>query len=325
MENSYWRGKRVLVTGGTGTFGKAFIARLIAIPEIERIYILSRDEFKQQELQRVITDDRVGYFLGDVRDKDRLMRAFNDIDIVVHAAALKQVPALEYNPLEAVKTNVLGTQNVIDAAIDRGVEKVIVVSTDKAVQPINLYGATKLTAERLAIASNVYSGNGKTRISVVRYGNVIGSRGSFIEMIDEQKKSGLITITDERMTRFWIHIDDVTQIIVNAIEVMEGGEIFVPKMKSLRITDVVKYLAPECKTKIVGIRPGEKLHEALITEHEVLRTKDVGKMYVILHEFKREEKSRFARMRSFPKNSLYMSNHRDFLRPKTEVKKIIKL
>jgi UDP-N-acetylglucosamine 4,6-dehydratase len=324
MATSFWSGKRVLITGGTGTFGQAFVARLINMPEVEGIYILSRDEFKQSEMRKTISDPRVNYLLGDVRDKDRLLRAFNGIDVVVHAAALKQVPALEHNPLEAVNTNVLGTQNVIDAALDRGVEKVMLVSTDKAVQPINLYGATKLTAERLVIASNAYRGKGVTRLSVIRYGNVIGSRGSFIEMIAEQKKDGTITITDERMTRFWIYIDEVIKVVLHAIEIMEGGEIFVPKMKSLRVTDVVKHLAPECETKVVGIRPGEKLHEMLITPHEMPRAKDAGPMYVILHEFKRSDKSRFAKMRSFPKKSTYASNHKDFLRPRSHVKRIIR-
>ncbi|MDP2648513.1 MAG: UDP-N-acetylglucosamine 4,6-dehydratase (inverting) [bacterium] len=328
MVTSYWRGKRVLVTGGTGTFGRAFIARLLKMRGIERVIVLSRDEYKQHEMQKVFTDKRMQYFLGDVRDRHRLHRAFNDVDIVVHAAALKQVPALEYNPFEAVRTNVEGTQNVIDAALDRDVERVVVISTDKAVHPINLYGATKLTAERLAVSSNAYRGKkGKTRLSVVRYGNVIGSRGSFIELIDEQKKTGVITLTDERMTRFWIHIDDVTKVVVEAIERMEGGEIFVPKMESLRITDVIKQLAPKCKVKIVGIRPGEKLHEALITEHEVLRTKDIGTMYAILPEFgpKNAVERAYAKARPFPKESLYISDHYDFLRPRKEVKRILKL
>lgn len=324
MAKSFWRGKRVLITGGTGTFGKAFVARLIAMPEIEAIYVFSRDEFKQHEMKKVVKDKRVSYFLGDVRDKDRLLRAFNNIDIVVHAAALKQVPALEYNPLEAVKTNVLGTQNVIDAALDRGVGKVVFISTDKAVQPINLYGATKLTAERLVIASNVYRGKGATRLSVVRYGNVIGSRGSFIEMLDGQKKTGTVTLTDERMTRFWINIADVAQIVIDVLEDMEGGEIFVPKMRSLRVADVIAHLAPDARVKVIGMRPGEKLHETLITEHEMPRARDAGHSYVILHEFKRADKSKFAKRKSFPKESLYASDHKDFLRPKTDVKKVIK-
>src|SRR3989344_3281275 len=206
-QTSSWAGKRILITGGTGTFGRAFIRRILET-DVQSIVVFSRDEFKQYEMKRDVNDPRLDFFIGDVRDLPRLERALNGVDIVVHAAALKQVPAIEYNPLEAVKTNVQGTQNVIDAALNRNVEKVMVISSDKAVQPINLYGATKLTAERLAVASNAYRGShGVTRLSVMRYGNVLGSRGSIVELIEKQKASGVIPLTDERMTRFWIHID----------------------------------------------------------------------------------------------------------------------
>ena len=279
-------GKRVLITGGTGTFGRAFIRRILET-DVKSVVVYSRDEFKQYEMKREVNDPRVDFFIGDVRDLPRLERAFNAVDIVVHAAALKQVPAIEYNPLEAVKTNVQGTQNVIDAALNRNVEKVMVISSDKAVQPINLYGATKLTAERLAVASNSYRGvHGRTRLSVMRYGNVLGSRGSIVELIEKQKASGVIPLTDERMTRFWIHIDDVIGRVLKAIELMEGGEVFVPNMKSTRVADLITLLAPECKTELIGMRPGEKIHETLITEYEHGRTKDLGDLFVVLPEFR---------------------------------------
>ncbi len=284
--NSFWSGKRVLVTGGTGTFGHAFVARMLET-DVARVIVFSRDEFKQNEMRRAVTDPRVDFFIGDIRDLARLERAFNGVDVVVHAAALKQVPAIEYNPLEAVKTNVQGTQNVIDAALNRNVEHVMVISSDKAVLPINLYGATKLCAERLAVASNVYRGaTGKTRLSVMRYGNVLGSRGSLVELIEKQRENGTIPLTDERMTRFWIQIDDVIGRVMRAIELMEGGEIFVPNMKSSRVADLIRVLAPECAVAIIGMRPGEKLHETLITEFERKRTKDLGDLFVVLPEFR---------------------------------------
>jgi UDP-N-acetylglucosamine 4,6-dehydratase len=283
--NSFWEGKRVLVTGGTGTFGRAFVRKILETG-VERVIVFSRDEFKQYQMRQDFTDPRVHFFIGDIRDLPRLERAFNGVDIVVHAAALKQVPAIEYNPIEAVKTNVNGTQNVIDAALNQNVERVMVISSDKAVQPINLYGATKLCAERLAVASNAYRGaTGKTRVSVMRYGNVLGSRGSIVELIENQKDSGEIPLTDERMTRFWIHIEDVIGRVLKAIELMEGGETFVPNMKSSSVTSMISLLAPNCKMKVIGMRPGEKLHETLITEYEISRTKDLGDIFVILPEF----------------------------------------
>ncbi|PIR82454.1 UDP-N-acetylglucosamine 4,6-dehydratase (inverting) [Candidatus Kaiserbacteria bacterium CG10_big_fil_rev_8_21_14_0_10_59_10] len=286
MNSSFWAEKSVLITGGTGTFGYAFIARLLQT-KVSRIIVFSRDEFKQSELRRAFEDDeRLRFFLGDVRDKERLMRAFRDVDFVVHAAALKQVPALEYNPMEAVKTNVLGTQNVIEAALDAGVARVLFTSSDKAVHPVNLYGATKLCAERLTIAANVYrrSGAQKPRFSVMRYGNILGSRGSLLEVVEKQRSSGTITLTDDRMTRFWLRIERVMDYVIEALEQMHGGEIFVPKMESVKVVDIIKCLAPDCSVRVVGIRPGEKLHETLITQHEAGRTRDIGSMYVISPE-----------------------------------------
>mgnify|MGYP001613421472 CR=1 FL=1 len=303
------------------------VKQLLGISGIDKIIVLSRDEFKQHEMFREFGDERLSFFLGDVRDLKRLERAFNDVDIVIHAAALKQGPALEYYPLDAVKTNILGTVNVIDAALDRDVGRGVFISSDKAVHPVNLYGATKLTAERLIIASNAYRGRkSRTKLSVIRYGNVVGSRGSLIELIEKQRPTGVITLTDDRMTRFWIYIDDVSKIVVNALVCMQGGEIFIPKMKSLRIIDVIEALAPECKIKVIGVRPGEKLHEALLTEHETARTKDLEDMLVVLPEFKSwQGKDIYSKKKSFQKNSLYVSDHSDFLLSRKNVKKLLKI
>lgn len=324
-DHSFLNGKTILVTGGTGTFGHAFLAKLIAVPGIKKIIVFSRDEFKQSVMQSEIKDGRVRYFLGDVRDLPRLDRAFNGVDIVVHAAALKQVPAIEYNPLEAVKTNVLGTQNVIDAALNNNVEKVLFVSSDKAVQPVNLYGASKLCAERLVVAANMYrGGKGKTRFSVVRYGNVIGSRGSIVELVSKKRHTGVLPLTDERMTRFWIKVENVMNIILGGLDIMEGGEIFVPKMKSLKVVDVLQTLAPECKLQTVGIRPGEKMHEILMTEYEVPRARDLGAMYAILPEFSADQgPSKHESKPFFPKNSIYVSNHEHFLLPAHKAREVL--
>lgn len=320
-------GKSILITGGTGTFGRAMVKHLLANPRIRRIVVFSRDEYKQSEMRREFPDTRLLFFLGDIRDPVRLHRAFNQIDIVIHAAALKQVPALEYNPSEAIETNIVGTKNVLDAAHDRNVEHVLFISSDKAVQPVNLYGATKLCAERLAVASNSYRGSGKTKISVIRYGNVIGSRGSLLDVIEKQRASGTVTLTDARMTRFWIHIDDIMNIVTNILAIMEGGEIFVPKMKSLRIVDVLKVVAPECKVKTIGIRPGEKLHEALMTEHEVRRAKDIGDVLVILPEFHSwdSKTSSFAKKKALPSDMEYVSNNPKLLLALSDVKKVLKI
>ena len=264
MVTSHLKGKSILITGGTGTFGHAMVRRFREIPGISKIIVLSRDEYKQSHMQAKYRDPRLRFLIGDVRDPKRLHHAFQHVDIVIHAAALKQVPALEYNPLEAIETNITGTRNVIEAALDCNVDQVLAISTDKAVQPVNLYGATKMCAERLAIAANSYRGVGRrTRISVIRYGNVLGSRGSLIELIETQRKTGNITLTDKRMTRFWIHIDAVIDSVIDVLRLMESGEIFVPKMRSARVADLIKAVAPECSVSVIGIRPGEKLHETL--------------------------------------------------------------
>lgn len=328
MAVDHLRGKIVLITGGTGTFGSAMVRHLLSSTNVKKVIVFSRDEYKQSQMAHLHgNDSRLSFFLGDVRDPQRLHRAFNQVDIVIHAAALKQVPALEYNPSEAVGTNIYGTQNVINAAHDRNVEKVLFISTDKAVQPVNLYGASKMCAERLAVAANAYRGKtGKTRISVVRYGNVIGSRGSIIELIEKLRPSGVIPLTDPQMTRFWIHIEDITKLVTKILGVMEGGEIFIPKMESLLVKDVLEELAPECDLKVVGIRPGEKLHEALITEHEAKRTKDAGVAYVILPEFRSwQSKDSFRKKKGFDQNSLYTSDNPEYLKPRTHVKEILKI
>jgi UDP-N-acetylglucosamine 4,6-dehydratase/5-epimerase len=328
MSATHLKGKSVLVTGGTGTFGRAMVRHLLDNTGVAKVIVFSRDEYKQSQMAHDFKNDpRLSFFLGDVRDATRLHRAFNHIDIVIHAAALKQVPALEYNPTEAVDTNITGTKNVIEAAHDRDVEKVLVISSDKAVQPINLYGATKLCAERLAVAANAFRGkHGKTRISVVRYGNVIGSRGSLIELIEKRRHTGVLPLTDERMTRFWLHIEDVMVLVTEILGVMEGGEIFIPKMWSLKVEDVMRELAPECRIEVIGMRPGEKLHETLVTEHEATRTKDIGSMYVILPEFKLwTTKDAFAKKKPFPKDSIYASGSREYLLGKKDVKRILKI
>src|SRR3989344_2803225 len=312
----YLNEKTVLVTGGTGTFGRAFVDKLLKESAVKKIIIFSRDEFKQHEMQRDLTEHakRLRFFIGDVRDLPRLERAFEGVDIVFHAAALKQIPAIEFNPFEAVKTNIVGSQNVIEAALNKSIDKVMLISSDKAVHPINLYGATKLAAERLFVAGNVYSGDTKkTKFSVVRYGNVIGSRGSLIEMIEKQKHTGVIRLTDNSMTRFWIPIDKVLNIILDAAHKMDGGEIFVPKMKSMLVSDVIKYLAPQCKIETIGIRPGEKLHEALITEHEVPRTKDIGDVFVIYPESYQHALPWLSQYPAVTANFHYTSNHSEFL------------
>lgn len=322
---SYLFGKKILIIGGTGTFGRALVSRLLTVPEIEKIVVLSRDELKQSEMQREFHDPRLRFFIGDVRDLQRLERAFQDIDVVVHAAALKQVPATEYNPLEAVKTNVIGVQNVIDAALDNNVEKVMFVSSDKAVQPINLYGATKLCGEKLCIAANAYRGKiHKTRFGVIRYGNVLGSRGSLLEVIKQQQLTGVVTLTDERMTRFWITIERVIDNVLKGLEYMAGGETFVPKMRSTRVLDIVKTYAPNCKIKTIGIRPGEKLHETLIAEHEVPRTKDVHGMFVIRPEYDWGDGSVWLQnLPSVSPDFLYTSNNPEFLLSVKEIPQVI--
>ena len=287
MSWDFLNNKTILITGGTGSFGQKCVRTLLEKTDAKKIIIFSRDELKQMHMQNDLSDPgiRLRFFIGDVRDTERLKMAFRGVDYVIHAAALKQVPALEYNPLEAIKTNIIGTQNVIEAALECGVKRLVFVSTDKAANPANLYGATKLCAERLIISSNSYSGDNGTLFAAVRYGNVFGSRGSLVKIIEEQRISGEVTLTHEEMTRFWITLDEGVGLVLMALEKTKGGEIFIPKIPSMRVKDFIQVLAPECQLKIVGIRPGEKLHEILITPEEARHTKEYDGYYVILPEY----------------------------------------
>lgn len=279
-------GKSILITGGTGSFGKAFVkAVLERFPEVRRLVIYSRDELKQYEMGQTFPESRypsLRYFIGDIRDESRLRRALEGIDIVVHAAALKQVPAAEYNPFECIKTNVLGAQNLIEAALDSGVKQVVALSTDKAAAPINLYGATKLCSDKLFVAANNIRGSRDLRFSVVRYGNVMGSRGSVIPFFQSRKSTGVLPITDPEMTRFNISLEDGVNMVLWSIANAEGGEVLVPKIPSYRILDVAEAIAPDCKLDMVGIRPGEKIHEEMITSSDSFNTVDLGQYYAIL-------------------------------------------
>lgn len=300
--------KVVLVTGGTGSFGKKFIRKALTLG-VKKVIVFSRDELKQYEMKQEFQDERIRFFIGDVRDKDRLYRAFDGVDIVIHAAAMKHVDACEYNPFEAVKTNIHGAQNIIEAAIDRGVEKVIALSTDKACSPVNLYGATKLASDKLFVAANAYVGEKKTRFAVVRYGNVVGSRGSVVPFFKKIKDTGKLPITDERMTRFWITLDQGVQFVLDNLERMYGGEIFVPKIPSMKVTDLAKAIGPECKIEVIGIRPGEKLHEAMIMEDDARHTLEFDDYYVIQPELAWFAKEQLNGGESLPDGFAYTSDN----------------
>jgi len=285
MSKTFLSGKSILVTGGTGSFGRKFAEIILAEYQPKKLIILSRDELKQHEMRQRLPDgpdSPVRYFIGDVRDRDRLYRAFHGVDIVVHAAALKQVPACEYNPFEAVQTNIIGGKNVIDASIDCGVKRVLAISTDKAVNPVNLYGATKLCAEKLFVDGHAYAGHRETRFSCARYGNVVGSRGSVIPIFLEQKRKGKLTITDSKMTRFWITLEQGVRFVIQCIEQMHGGEIFIPKIPSMSMMELAKALAPDCGVEFIGIRPGEKLHEVLVSEEEARYVLELKDRFVLL-------------------------------------------
>jgi UDP-N-acetylglucosamine 4,6-dehydratase/5-epimerase len=292
----------ILITGGTGSFGKAFVKTVLArFPNIKRLVVVSRDELKQYEMSQVFSDSEhkgLRYFLGDVRDQDRLRQALEGIDTVVHAAALKQVPAAEYNPFEFIKTNVIGAENLIQACLDRGVKRVVALSTDKAAAPINLYGATKLCSDKLFTAANNVRGTRDVRFAVVRYGNVMGSRGSVIPFFLEKKKTGVLPITDPEMTRFNISLQEGVDMVLWALENALGGEIFVPKIPSYRITDVAKAIGPECEHPVVGVRPGEKIHEEMITASDSFNTVDLGQYYAILPQSGRFTKESYCELTS---------------------------
>jgi UDP-N-acetylglucosamine 4,6-dehydratase/5-epimerase len=305
------RGKSVLITGGTGSFGKQFVKTALERLELKRLVVFSRDELKQFEMQQRFDSPVLRYFLGDVRDPDRLHRAFDGIDVVVHAAALKQVPAAEYNPFEAIKTNVIGAENIINAAIDHDVKRVIALSTDKAANPINIYGATKLCSDKLFIAGNHYAGPRETSMAVVRYGNVVGSRGSVIPFFLAKKKTGKLPITDPRMTRFWITLQMGVDFVIDCIERMHGGELFVPKIPSMNIMDLAAAVAPECKTEIIGIRPGEKLHEVMVPEDDARNTVELEDRYVILPPFDFSRLDAYKSLKRCPENFRYASDSND--------------
>jgi UDP-N-acetylglucosamine 4,6-dehydratase len=280
-----WTEKVVLITGGTGSFGKMLTRVLLEQHPPRKLIVFSRDELKQFEMAQTFSEERypaIRYFIGDVRDRDRLYRAFDGVDVVIHAAALKQVPAAEYNPIEAIRTNVLGAANVIDAAIDRKVKSVIALSTDKAANPINLYGATKLCSDKLFVAGNHYSGAHGTRFGVVRYGNVVGSRGSVVPFFLKMRETGRLPITDERMTRFWITLEQAVAFVLRCLDRMGGGEIFVPKIPSMRIVDLARAIGVKCQFDVVGIRPGEKLHEVMITPDDARNCLEFDDHYAIL-------------------------------------------
>ncbi|MFZ1009559.1 MAG: UDP-N-acetylglucosamine 4,6-dehydratase (inverting) [Candidatus Sulfotelmatobacter sp.] len=304
-----WSEQVVLVTGGTGSFGKKFVEIMLREYHPKRLVILSRDELKQHDMRAAGYDDaRLRYFIGDVRDPSRLQRAFSGVTVVVHAAALKQVPACEYNPFEAIQTNIIGGRNVIDAAIDQGVERILALSTDKAVNPVNLYGATKLCAEKVFVQANAYAGAQETRFSCARYGNVVGSRGSVIPVFVEQRKRGKITVTDPRMTRFWLTLEHGVRFVIRAIEQMHGGEIFVPKIPSMRLVDLAEVVAPGCAIEFIGIRPGEKLHEVLLSEDEARNAVELDEMYIIQPSHPWWKKANWVHARALPQGFRYTSD-----------------
>ncbi len=306
------KGKVILVTGGTGSFGNKFTELVLKEHQPKAIRIFSRGELLQLQMaQRFKQDPRLRFFIGDVRDRDRLHLAMNGADIVVHAAALKQVPACEYNPFEAVQTNIVGAKNVIDAAMVQGVKKVMAISTDKAVNPVNLYGATKLCAEKLFVQGNSYTGDGGLRFSCTRYGNVIESRGSVFDVFKQQRDSGKITVTDKRMTRFWLTLEQGVRFVLRCIDGMKGGEVFVPKIPSMRIMDLVKGIAPGCKIDFIGIRPGEKLHEVLISRDESRHTCELAYAYIVQPEHVWWKSTFWSKGKVLPDGFQYTSDEND--------------
>ncbi len=312
-----WSEEVVLVTGGTGSFGRKFVEVMLRDYHPQKLIIFSRDELKQHDMRSSGVDGpNLRYFIGDVRDLARLERAFAGVTVVVHTAALKQVPACEYNPFEAIQTNIMGGRNVIDAAINQGVRRILALSTDKAVNPVNLYGATKLCAEKMFVQANAYAGAQNTRFSCARYGNVLGSRGSVIPAFLEQRKRGKLTITDPRMTRFWITLEHGVRFVINAIEKMHGGEIFVPKLPSMRLADMAATVAPGCSVEYVGIRPGEKLHEVLVSEDEARQTLELDDMFVIQPSHSWWRKENWKEGRFLPEGFRYASDSNpDWLTP----------
>ncbi len=300
--------KTILVTGGCGFFGQNFVRYVLKNHNPRSIRVYDNRELAQVEMRRKFNDPRLRFLIGDVRDKERLTRAMNGVDIVIHAAALKHVPICEYNPIEAVKTNIDGTANVIEAALDNGVEKVLAISTDKAVRPVNLYGATKMVAEKLFVQANAYRGDKNTIFSCTRYGNVVGSSGSVIPLFKEQRKNGTVTITDPRMTRFWITMEQGIKFVIESLEKMRGGEIFVPKIPSTKITDLSNVLAPGALVQVIGARPGEKIHEELLTAEEALHAKEFDIYFIIESEFPFWSKENLKDGKVLPEGFRYASD-----------------
>lgn len=330
MKNLSLDNKTILITGGTGSLGKHLTKTILERYKVKKLIIFSRDELKQFEMSHIFPESKypqVRFFIGDIRDKERLKRAFEGVDIVIHAAALKQVPAAEYNPIEFINTNVIGAENIVSASLDTGVQSVVALSTDKAAAPINLYGATKLCSDKLFVAANNIKGNRDIRLSVVRYGNVMGSRGSVMPFFLEKRKSGTLPITHEEMTRFNISLQEGVDLVLYAIQYGWGGEIFVPKIPSFRITELAEAIAPECKTKIVGIRPGEKIHEEMITESDALLTVDIGKYYAILPHHPTWDKDEYLKKykgKQVPEGFRYNSGTNSEWLSVTQLRKLIK-
>lgn len=321
---TYLADKTILVTGGTGSFGQKFAEIVLREHNPKVIRIFSRGELLQEQMrQRFNDDNRLRFFIGDVRDRERIYRAMDSVDIIIHAAALKQVPACEYNPIEAVRTNIDGATNVINAAIDNGIDRVIAISSDKAVHPINLYGATKLVAEKLFIQGNVYAG-GRTKFSCVRYGNVVSSRGSVVPLFLEQRKGSMITITDERMTRFWITLEKGACFVIACISKMHGGEVFIPKIPSMKITDLADAIAPGAERRVTGIRPGEKINEILLTEEEAKHAREFDNYFVIEPEFSFWEKGNLQGGKPLPEGFKYTSDNNDRWMSIDEIKRTVK-
>jgi len=318
-----FQGKTILITGGAGSFGQKFAEVILKEHNPAVVRIFDNNELALVEMGRRFSDSRLRFFLGDVRDKSRLERSMADVDVLVHAAALKHIPVCEYNPIEAVRTNIEGAVNVIDAAIDQRVPLAMNIGTDKSVQSANLYGATKMVAEKLFVQGNVYGAHKNVRLSSARYGNVIASSGSVIPLFMEQRKTGEVTITDERMTRFWISLEQGIRFVIRCIERMHGGEVFVPKVPSMSVLDLALAVAPEAKVKIVGIRPGEKLHEILVTEEEARRTQELDDAYVITPEFSFWNKENWKEGKPVPADFSYRSDRNERAITKEEMKKML--
>jgi len=321
-----WNNKMILLTGGTGSFGQAFTEIMLRKYKPKVLRIFSRDELKQYDMMKRFNDHpALRFFIGDVRDRERLLRAMDGVDIVVHAAAMKQVPTCEYNPFEAVRTNIFGAENIIEVALEHNVEKVIAISSDKAVAPLNLYGATKLCMEKLFIASNAYVGTRRrTRMSCARYGNVAGSRGSVIPLFKEQKKTGMLTITDERMTRFWITLEQGVEFVIRCLDMMHGGEVFIPKIPSLKIVDLARTVSPECKIDYIGVRPGEKLHESLITRDEARHTLEFDDYFIIEPQEPQWAYAKWKGGKATPDGFRYASDTNDRWLTKKEMEEMIR-